>query len=215
MAASSTSQTGLETCLKHERRTGALVWARQISEYTGVAGDFARTTPAISGNLLIFGNQGGRFFTGAKVMAVDKNSGDLAWVVQADDHPASFITQSAVVAGNTVYVGVSSLEELYAAVIPGYELSFRGSMLALNRKTGAILWRTYMTPDGFTGNAVWGSAPAIDHSRSQLYIATGNTYSAPQEFLDCILAAGDDEDAQLACLARKSHREKTLGVANS
>ena len=43
-----------------DRDTGALLWQRQISDYTGVEGDFARSTPAIHGNLLIFGDQGGR-----------------------------------------------------------------------------------------------------------------------------------------------------------
>ena len=38
-------------------------------------------------------------------------------------------------------VGVSSFEELAAALIPGYECcTFRGSMLALNANTGEIIW---------------------------------------------------------------------------
>src|SRR5205823_11139794 len=57
-----------------DRNTGALLWSHQISDYTGVAGDYARTTPAISGNKLIFGDQGGKFAAGAHVMAVDKQT---------------------------------------------------------------------------------------------------------------------------------------------
>ena len=48
---------------KIDRDTGEVIWQRQISDYTGYAGpgiDFARTTPVIHGNLLIFGNQAGR-----------------------------------------------------------------------------------------------------------------------------------------------------------
>ena len=50
-----------------------------------------------------------------------------------DPHPAAIITQSATVHGNTVYVGVASFEELFAAAVPGYTLSFRGSMAAIWR----------------------------------------------------------------------------------
>ena len=74
-------------------------------------------------------------------------------------------------------------------------------MVALDVNTGELLWQSYTVPEGFSGNAVWGSSPAVDTKRGQLYIATGNNYSAPQEFLDCVSAAGDDSDAQRACLA--------------
>ena len=107
---------------KVNRDTGDVVWQKQISDYTGVPGNFSRTTPAIHGNLLVFGDQAGRFFgPGANVMAVDKNTGDLVWVTQVDSHPSAIVTQSATIHGSSVYVGVSSYEELHAAVIPGYQ----------------------------------------------------------------------------------------------
>ena len=186
---------------KVDRDTGAVIWQRQISEYVGPPGNFARTTPAIHGDLLIFGDQGGLNFAGANLMAIDKNTGEAAWVTQLDSHFAAIVTQSATVSGSVVYIGVSSFEEFFAAVIPGYACcSFRGSMLALDVNTGAILWKTYTTSEGFSGNAIWGSSPAVDNMRGQVYIATGNNYSAPQDVLDCVAAAGDDQDAQRACL---------------
>src|SRR5512145_1872010 len=36
---------------KVNRKNGNLVWKKPISDYTGIAGDFARATPAVSGNL--------------------------------------------------------------------------------------------------------------------------------------------------------------------
>ena len=93
---------------KVDRGTGAVIWQHQISDYVGPPENFARTTPAKHGNLLIFGDQGGRQFAGANVMAIDKNTGDAAWVTQVDSHPAAIITQSATVFGGVVYVGVSS-----------------------------------------------------------------------------------------------------------
>lgn len=186
---------------KIERETGVVVWARSISEYTGVDGDISRTTPAIHGDLLIIGDQGGRKFSGASVIAVHKVTGDLVWVKKVEDHPSSIITQSATVFGNRIFVGVSSAEESHAAFIPGYQCcTFNGSLLALDVTSGDILWKTYTTGSGFSGNAVWGSAPAIDLKRNQIYIATGNNYSAPDSFLTCVADAGDDADAQRACL---------------
>src|SRR5574339_1244297 len=59
------------------RKTGALVWSQKISDYTGIACDMSRATPAIAGNSLIFGNQGGYVGGGAYVMAVNKQTGTL------------------------------------------------------------------------------------------------------------------------------------------
>lgn len=191
---------------KIDRATGKLVWQRSMHEYTQLPGNFARTTPAIYKDLLIFGDQGGRSSFlggpgGANLIAVDKHTGDLVWKTQMDPHPAAIITQSATIYQDVVYVGVASLEEAFAAFVPGYPCcSFKGSMAAVNAKTGAILWQTSMVPDGFSGNAVWGSSPAIDTNRKQIYIATGNNYSAPAAVLDCIEAAGSDESAQRACV---------------
>jgi len=112
-----------------------------------------------------------------------------------------------------VYVGVSSLEEALAAFIPGYPCcSFRGSMLALDLETGEILWQTYTAPAGFSGNALWGSSPAIDTKRKQVYVATGNNYSVPQYVLDCVAAAGDDPDAKAACLPAENHFDTIMAL---
>ena len=60
---------------------------------------------------------------------------------------------------NTVYIGAASNEELLARF--GVPLTFRGFFMALNLATGHVKWKTFMTPPGFTGAAVWGSAPAV------------------------------------------------------
>jgi hypothetical protein len=78
-------------------------------------------------------------------------------------------------------------------------------MAVLDLNTGAVVWSVRMAPPGFPGNAVWGSSPAIDSKRGQLYVATGNNYDAPQETLDCIAAAGNDPEAQQACLPADNH----------
>lgn len=182
-----------------DKRTGELRWQVSIPAITGVPGDKARATPAVTEDRIILGTQG-PFGGGGLVLAFDKFTGEHLWTTVADPHPAAIITQSATVFDGTVYVGVASLEEAYAAFIPGYPCcSFRGSMLALDEETGQILWKTYTAPEGFSGNALWGSSPAIDVKRGQVYVATGNNYSVPQSVLDCVAAAGDDPDAKAAC----------------
>jgi hypothetical protein len=145
------------------------------------------------------------------VLAFDKSTGALLWSTTVDTHPAAIVTQSATVFGGRVFVGVASQEEALA-LVPGYQLSFRGSMLALDLDTGAILWKTYMVPAGYTGGAVWGSSPAIDPKRGQVYIATGNNYSVPQPVLDCVAAAGSDSTAQAACLPPDDHFDSILAL---
>src|SRR4051794_31990620 len=118
-----------------DRKSGTLVWSHRISDYTGVPGDLVRATPAIAGNKLIFGDQGGRVFAGARMIAVDKQTGGLLWVTPVESQFAAIVTSAAAMnSDNTVaFVGVASFEEALSAFIPGYICcTFRGSMLALN-----------------------------------------------------------------------------------
>ena len=173
-----------------DRLTGQLRWSTSIAGITGLPGDKARATPAVTEDKVIIGTQG-PFGGDGKVLAFNKFTGELVWSTVADSHSAAIITQSATVFDGRVYVGVASLEEALAGVIPGYDCcSFHGSMLALDINTGAILWKTYTAPAGYSGNAVGGSSPAIDTKRDQLYISTGNNYSVPPEVLTCVAAAG-------------------------
>src|SRR5262245_35937599 len=44
------------TLWKLDARTGKVIWSRLVSEYTGIAGDIARTSPSLLGNTLIVGD---------------------------------------------------------------------------------------------------------------------------------------------------------------
>ncbi len=196
-----------------DRDTHAVVWQRNFAAITGIPGDYARTTPAIHGNTLIIGDQAGKFETeatpsalaGAYVLGFDRRNGALLWKTKVESHFTAIVTTSAQVNGDTAYVGVASNEELYAAkwlLRNGYRCcSFRGSVLALDIKTGAIKWKTYTIPNepGYSGGAVWGSTPAVDEGRHAVYVATGNNYSLPAARIACVLAATSD-DAKRACV---------------
>src|SRR5262245_17105056 len=161
--------------------TGALVWSHKISEYTGISNSVSRTSPVIVGNSIYIGDQ-----NGAHLMAINKNTGALQWMTTIGTRPDNVITQSPVVFGGVVYVGVTSLEEGNVAFIPNAPCcSARGYFNAVNATTGTLLWQTYMTPIGYSGAGIWGSTPAIDQSTRTVYITTGNNYSIPADAAHC------------------------------
>jgi polyvinyl alcohol dehydrogenase (cytochrome) len=199
-----------------DKNTGQLRWQVTIASASGVPFDKARATPAVTATSVIIGTQGSIFApgggSGGWVLAFDKFTGQLLWKTQADPHFAAIITQSATVFDGTVYVGVASLEEALAGS-PAYPCcTFRGSMLALDAATGAVRWKTYTAPAGYSGNAVWGSSPAIDTKRRQVYIATGNNYTVPESVSDCVDAAAGDPVATAACPAADDYFDSIMAL---
>jgi polyvinyl alcohol dehydrogenase (cytochrome) len=160
--------------------SGVVIWQKSLSDYTGLAGTVSRTTPtsATEGTLLVPTQKG------AYLLAIDQNNGSLLWKVQLDTHPLAIITSSPSVYHGIAYMGVASLEEA-AAADPSYPCcSFRGSIVAVNLSTHAIVWKTYTISDaasaaGYTGNGVWGSQPVVDPALNAVYVGTGNNYTAP------------------------------------
>src|SRR3954469_12243774 len=186
-----------------EKDTGRLIWSSKISNYNGVPGAISRVSPAVDGNQLIIGDilSSKQVHDGANVISVDRQTGRRRWITHVDSHPAAIITGSPVIFDGIVYVGVSSIEETLA-LDPAYPCcSFRGSILALDARTGAILWKTFDMPenggrpDGYSGGAVWQS-PAIDPERGLLFVGTGNNYTAPADVEAC-----QDADPTANCAA--------------
>jgi polyvinyl alcohol dehydrogenase (cytochrome) len=199
---------------------GDLLWSRKISDYNGVAGSLSRVSPAIFADQLIIGDRwafNGAPSTGAHVMSVDRHSGELRWITKVEAHPAAVITGSPAFHGATVYVGVASLEETIARD-PEYPCcTFRGSMVALDVSTGAVLWKRYMLPDNegltnrYSGNGIW-SPPVIDPRRGSLYIGTGNNYTVPPDVLQCQQEAIDRGDPNPNCTAPDDYFNTVLAL---
>jgi polyvinyl alcohol dehydrogenase (cytochrome) len=177
-----------------DAHNGKALWSRKISDYTGVQGSLSRTSPAIVNDLLIIGDKppsgttgwGQGSGVGAHLIAVNRHTGNLAWITQVDNTFVSQMTGSPVVLNGVVYSGVSSEEEVTAAFVPNYQCCiFRGSVVALDVHNGRMLWKTYDMPDGYTGGAIWGSTPAIDPQRGEIYVGTGNNYSVPPSVQTC------------------------------
>jgi polyvinyl alcohol dehydrogenase (cytochrome) len=201
--------------------TGALIWQRKLSSYGyNTAADLvSRTAPAVVGNVLYIGDQGGGSSIApqaGRVLAIDATTGDLLWTTVTNPHFFTIITQAPVVHNGIVYVGAASAEENAAAFIPGYVCcTFRGSMSALDAKTGQVLWTTYMVPaddpadDGqYSGGAVWGSTPAIDPASKTVYVTTGNNYSVTDAAKTCQDLGG----TPAACLDANNHIDSIVAL---
>jgi polyvinyl alcohol dehydrogenase (cytochrome) len=141
--------------------------------------------------------------TAAKAYALDAETGQLLWKTKVETHPLARITGSPTLFGGRLYVPMSSYEESQGAS-PDYGCcTFRGSVSALDTKTGKVIWRTYMIADapkprgvssrgvtlyGPAGAPIW-STPTIDARRSLVYVGTGNTYAEPaQPTSDAVVA---------------------------
>jgi polyvinyl alcohol dehydrogenase (cytochrome) len=152
------------------------------------------------------------FGGGGNLLAYDARNGAVLWKTRLEDNPFTVITQSATVVDGVVYIGTASNEEGVAAQ-PGYLCcTFRGSMQAVNLATGAVLWKTYMVPPGYSGGAIWGSSPAVDRKRRQVYVATGNNYAVPESVLTCVASAGDNAAAIRACIPADNHIDAVLAL---
>jgi polyvinyl alcohol dehydrogenase (cytochrome) len=210
-----------------DRETGCVRWAyaAQAEVRTGIVVSPWRAGDSAAHPLVYFGDVRGNAY------ALNLLDGTLAWKVRADAHPATIITGTPTLFRDLLYVPVSSVEEAYATS-PGYACcNFRGSVLALDARSGVEKWRTWLVDPaaklgtskegldklGPSGVAVWNS-PSIDAARGQLYVATGDNYSLPGTDLSDAIVALDlatgrikwhyqalaDDTWNVACVTRTS-----------
>ena len=160
-------------------KTGKAIWSHDVSDYTGTAGSASRTSPAYWNGELVIGT--GNLMTAglgpAFEIGINARTGAMIWRTETDANQAAIVTGSATIDDGVIYTGVSSKTE-HTTMTP----TFRGSVEALDARTGKILWKTYMVPAGFNGAAVWSSQPVVDHKTGMLYVTTGNSYSVPHGY---------------------------------
>ncbi len=154
----------------------------------------------------------------AFVYAIVPSSGALRWKVKIEEHPDAMITGGIAVHEGRLYVPVSSLEEGTATMASYGCCTFRGSIVALDARDGAQIWKTY-TIDGEaqpttrnsagtqlfgpSGAAIW-SAPTLDPVSNRLYVTTGDSYSHPvAPRSDSVMALAMDTGAIL--WSRQTH----------
>jgi polyvinyl alcohol dehydrogenase (cytochrome) len=195
---------------KVDAATGASIWSHPISDYNGVSGSVSRAAPAVVGNTVYLGDQ-----NGGHLMAVNATTGHGIWSTAVDPTgPFPILTAGPLVYNGVVYQGVASAEEGVAAD-PSYPCcTFRGSIVAVDATTGAVLWTTYTVPEnggvpgGYSGGGIWSTTPAIDPATNTLFVTTGNNYSVPQSVKDC-QAAGHQASE---CLAPNDHIDSVMAL---
>jgi outer membrane protein assembly factor BamB len=158
---------------------------------------------------------------GAILVSINKDTGDLNWKTIIDDNPHSMITNNPTVHNGVVYAALSSEMSGSLGLLPfSYALSgrdpflglglpesksgllYRNALVALDEKTGEILWKTFVMPDqdyrsysdilAASGIDLWNGASSwgggnfpIDKKRGLIFITTGESYSSPLEADAC------------------------------
>jgi polyvinyl alcohol dehydrogenase (cytochrome) len=148
----------------------------------------------------------------ANVYAVDAANGRLLWKTRVDGSPYSHITGAPVLEAGRLYVPVTGSEDAMA-VDPKFECCvFRGSLVALDARSGQQLWKSYTIPKpararsrnsygtpqwGPSGAGIW-SAPTVDVEKRAIYVATGDSHTYPAASTsDAVLAFDMDSGALL------------------
>jgi polyvinyl alcohol dehydrogenase (cytochrome) len=185
--------------------TGCALWS-----YKAEAG--VRTAVSVGGTRAFFGDVRG------KVYAIDSSSGTELWKVQVESHPTVKLTGAPVFFEERLYVPVSSGEEGSGGGATYACCTFRGSVVALEAATGKQLWKTYVIKDepmqtgvkangtatmGPSGAGIW-SSPTIDPKRRQLYVGTGDAYSAPADKATDALVALDLDTGAIKWIAQET-----------
>ena len=181
-----------------DAKSGCVYWSFHAK--SGV-----RTAPVVAGVVRSTGSTYAVYFGDmrANAYAVDAATGKQIWTQDLSDHYTARITAAPAIYEGRVYFGISAMEEAFSAA-PAYPCcTFRGSVVALDAKTGAQLWRTYAIPEepqpvrknslgtqlwAPAGAAIWNS-PTIDAKRGVLYVGTGDAYTEPaSKNSDAVLA---------------------------
>jgi len=168
-----------------DAKTGCVHWAVEDAA--------SRTTPMVIRSSISPSGWATFIGVGKRVVrAFDAQSGKEIWHSESlENHIASNITGTPVVSGDQLFVPLSSGEEVFA-MQPKYSCcTFRGSLAALDLKTGQKQWQTYMITEplqptrtnangiqmqGPAGAPIWAS-PTVDAKRGLVYVVTGDSYT--------------------------------------
>ena len=160
-----------------DAKTGMQKWMATLP-------DLIDSSPAVTETQVFVGDDQG------SLHAIDRATGKVQWSQLVDKHPEAHLWSSPIYVPDVdaVLVGVASGEE---AMAPPYAFTFRGSVVAVDAKTGAEKWRFYTTSGDATsgpGVGVWATV-AVDTTRKLAFVGTGNAYSGVSgKYVDSMLA---------------------------
>lgn len=158
---------------KVDARTGDVVWKKSIHTpkaewpWHGFAG-----TGTLTNELYIVAAVEG------KAYGVNKKTGEVVWETAISDDPEGGSVATLLHHEGTVYLGLQSVEEPLSKQ-KGFEVNFRGAVMALDAATGEVRWKRATVEPPLTGVGVWSSF-ALDPTLGLLYFNTGNTYTGEE-----------------------------------
>jgi polyvinyl alcohol dehydrogenase (cytochrome) len=144
--------------------TGIVAWTQVGTDTVSVG---STSSPAYDDGVLYINNG-----AGGLVSALDATDGHIIWQVKIEDHPLTSGYGTPVVYEDRIYIGVGSSEEVGTTA----NATFKGSVVALNKSTGALIWKTHTAGDGENGCAVW-STVSLDPKEGLVFAGTGNNYT--------------------------------------
>ena len=150
--------------------SGNLVWQANLGRTSPPActdpSSFGiSSTPTITTDVPVGGATSVLYVGGgdSKVYALNAATGAVLWSYDVGGNPDTFLWDSPLVYGNSVYIGVSSFGDCPLT---------QGQVLQLNRVTGALQNTFNVVPNGCTGGGVW-SSPTLDAAAGTIYFTTG------------------------------------------
>ena len=157
----------------NERATdtsGNLVWQTNLGRTvtpscTDPSAFGISSTPTITTDVPVGGATSVLYVGGgnSKLYALNAATGAVLWSYDVGGNPNTFLWDSPLVSGNSVYIGVSSFGDCPLT---------QGQVLQLNRVTGALQNTFNVVPNGCTGGGVW-SSPTLDAAAGTIYFTTG------------------------------------------
>jgi polyvinyl alcohol dehydrogenase (cytochrome) len=177
-------------------KTGCMHWRFDAPAGVRTTVVIGKNKKAPSGHAAYFGSYNKVYY------AVDAATGEKLWETQIEEFRRSMLTGAPVLYKDLLIAPVSAWEESGTAV-GSYECCrARGSVVAMNVKTGKIVWKTYMLPEakpwklnsvgtqmyGPAGASIW-SSPTVDAKRKSVYVATGDSFvEVDEDGSDAIVA---------------------------
>ena len=150
--------------------SGNLVWQTNLGRTsppacTDPSAFGISSTPTITTDVPVGGATSVLYVGGgnSKLYALNAATGAVLWSYDVGGNPNTFLWDSPLVYGNSVYIGVSSFGDCPLT---------QGQLLQLNRVTGALQNTFNLVPNGCTGGGVW-SSPTLDAAAGTIYFTTG------------------------------------------
>jgi len=148
--------------------TGKVLWHTDV---VSASDELVEATPAIAdGKVFVpIAGVGDGKTKGPEIQALSLADGAPLWRAVYDTQVGATDYGSPVVWDGKVLIGASGQNG-------DPDVPFRGSVTALDERTGGQVWQSLLVPPGHNGAPVWDT-PTVDTATGIVYVGTGNAYS--------------------------------------